>query len=302
MRDFPSCFGENGVQVADASCSSVSVSRASQNMVTCIHQCKLVGKSCLITITWSKNLMGHCLSVEIENSSHQFVCRLDVKPSLFSKRKGSKCLELNSIKIDMHWDLSLAKFGSGPEPVEGFYLGIVCNGEMVLLIGDLRKEAFKKTNATPSLSKAKFISKREHIFGKKVYITKAQFSDNGQTHDLTIECDSIGAVDPCLVIRVDSKAVMQVKHLKWKFRGNCTILVDEYPVEVFWDVHDWLFGTAFANAVFMFQTCLAAEKMWMKCQTFFDPSIEPWPCSRSFGEAKSPGPGFSLTLYAWKNE
>ncbi|KAA8527596.1 hypothetical protein F0562_034689 [Nyssa sinensis] len=216
MRDFPSCFGENGVQVADASCSSVT--KASQNLVTCIYQCKLFGKSCLITIAWSKNLMGQSLSVEIEDLSTQCLCKVDVRPSLFSKRKGSKCLELNSAKIDLYWDLSLAKFGTGPEPLEAFYLAVLCKGEMVLLIGDLRKEAFKKTNATPALSNAMFISKREHIFGKRVYVTKVQFCDHGQIHELSIECDTVGVDDPCLLIRIDSKVVMKFSCFKLVYR------------------------------------------------------------------------------------
>ncbi|PSR92724.1 Protein of unknown function DUF868, plant protein [Actinidia chinensis var. chinensis] len=299
MRDFPSCFGENGVQVADASCSSVT--KSSQNVVTCVYKCKLFGQSCLVTITWRKNLMGQCLSVEIDDLLSQCLCKVDVKPSLFSKKKGSKCLEVNSHKMDMYWDLSSANFGSGPEPLEGYYLAVVCKGEMVLLIGDLKKEAFKKTNATPSLSNAMFISKREHIFGKRVYGTKAQFFDNGLVHGLTIECDTIGVNDPCLVIRVDRKMVMQVKRLQWKFRGNQTIWVDDLPIDVFWDVHDWLFGTTFGNAVFMFQTCSSAEKLWAS-QTFSDPYMPNWPCSQSFKESSLPGLGFSLILYAWKNE
>ncbi|GFZ08857.1 hypothetical protein Acr_20g0006650 [Actinidia rufa] len=145
MRDFPSCFGESGVQIADSSCSSVS--KASQNVVTCVYKCKLLGQSCLITLAWSKTLMGQCLSVEIDDLLNHCLCKMDVKPSLFSKRKGSKCLELiNSAKIELFWDLSSAGFGSGPEPVEGYYLAVVCEGEMVLLIGDLRREASKKTN------------------------------------------------------------------------------------------------------------------------------------------------------------
>lgn len=242
--------------------------------------------------------MGQCLSVEIDDLSSQCLCKVDVKPSLFTKRKGSKCLEVNSRKIDMFWDLSSANFGSGPEPLEGYYLAVVCKTEMVLLVGDLRKEAFKKTNAIPALSNAVFISKREHIFGKRVYGTKAQFCDNGPVHGLTIECDTVGVSDPCLVIRVNSKMVMQVKRLRWKFRGNQTIFIDGLPVEVFWDVHNWLFGTAFGNAVFMFQTCLSADKLWTS-QIFSDPCIPPWPCSH---ESKLPGLGFSLILYAWKNE
>ncbi|KAG9142379.1 hypothetical protein Leryth_020056 [Lithospermum erythrorhizon] len=292
MRDFPSCFGENGVQVADASCSSVgSVSKASQNLVSCIYQCRLFGKSCLIIINWSKNLMGQCLSIEIDDLSHQCLCKFDIKPSLFSKRKGSKCLQLNSAKIELFWDLCLAKFGSGPEPLEGYYIAVVCKGQMVMIVGDLKKEALKKTNSSPALSNSMLISKREHVFGKKLYATKAQFFDIGLVHDLVIECDTIGCEDPSLVIRIDGKSVMKVKHLRWKFRGNYTALVDGFPVEIFWDVHNWLFGgTSLGSAVFMFQTCLSAEKLWTSQQSFKE------------SKTSSPGVGFSLVLYAWKNE
>ncbi|KAH6788101.1 hypothetical protein C2S52_007653 [Perilla frutescens var. hirtella] len=302
MRDFPSCFGESGVQVADASCSNVIVSKSSQNSVTCLYRCKLFGKSCLISIVWSKNLMGQCLSVEIDDASHQFICKVDVKPSLFSKRRGSKCLELNSCKkIEVFWDLSMAKFGSGPEPLELYYVGVVCKGEIVLLIGDLIGEVLKKSGAIASVSSAMLVAKREHIAGKRVFGTKARFCDKGPIHDLKIECDTKCSDDPFLVVRVDAKTVMQVQHLRWKFRGNCTILVDEVPVEVFWDVHSWLFGPGVGSAVFMFQTSLSPEKLWSS-PSVSDSSIYSWSCSGSFKEPKSTGLGFSLVLYAWKNE
>ena len=114
----------------------------------------------------------------------------------------------------------MAKFKFEPEPLEGFYLGVVFNGEMVLLLGDTRKEAFKKTNVTLGFYNVIFITKKEHIFGKKLYGTKAQFRDNDQNHNLSIECNTIGANNPFLTIHIDSKMVMQVKHLQWKFRGN----------------------------------------------------------------------------------
>ncbi|KAL3648955.1 hypothetical protein CASFOL_005358 [Castilleja foliolosa] len=306
MKDFPSCFGENGVQVADASCSSVSGNKTSQNSVTCLYKCKILGKSCLITIEWSKNLMGQCLSVEIDDASHnKCLCKVDVKPSLFSKRKGSKCFEVKTDKIEVFWDLSLAKFGSGPEPLESYYISIVCNKEMILLVGDLKKEAFKKSNANiASISSATFVSKKEHISGKRVYGTKAQFSSNGKIHDVKIECDVNCNDDPGLVVRIDSKTVMQIKHLRWKFRGNYTILVDGLPVEVFWDVHNWLFGPNLGNyAVFLFQSSLSAEKLWTG-RSVCDSSVFSWSCSGSFREEANnlPGLGFSLFLYAWRNE
>ncbi|KAK7825329.1 uncharacterized protein LOC112014056 [Quercus suber] len=301
MRDFPSCFGENGVQVADSSSSS-STTKAAQNVVTCVYQCKLHGRSCLITITWTKSLMGQGLSIGIDDMANQCLCKVDIKPWLFSKRKGSKNLEVDSSKIEIYWDLTSAKFGSGPEPMEGFYLAVVFNQEIVLLLGDLKKEAYKKVDTTdPIHSNAIFIAKREHIFGKKLYGAKAKFCDKGQMHDVTIECDTVGLNDPCLVIRIDSKTVMQIKRLKWKFRGNYTIVVDGLPVEVLWDVHNWLYGNAMGNAVFMFQTCLSAEKLWSS-HSIFDPSVLTWSYSPQFRDSQSQGLGFSLILYAWKNE
>lgn len=304
MRDFPSCFGENGVQVADTSCSSVSgVSKTPQNLVTCVYQCKIFQKICLVTISWSKNLMGQCLSVEIDDLSQRCLCKVDIKPSLFSKRKGSKSLEVNSSGIDLYWDLSAAKFGSGPEPLEGYYVALVCDRDMALVIGDLRKEAFKKTNANPSTTpNSLFVSKKEHVFGKRVFGTKVQFCDGGPVHDLVIECDANRVDDRCLHIRVDSKTVIQVRHLLWKFRGNYTILVDGLTVEVFWDVHNWLFGTTnLGSAVFTFQTSLSSEKLW-KSQSLLDHAVLPWPYSESFSSSKSPAIGFSFVLYAWKND
>ncbi|KAL1543244.1 hypothetical protein AAHA92_20246 [Salvia divinorum] len=265
MRDFPSCFGENGVQVADASCSSVSGAKPSQNSVTCVYR---------------------------YDASHQCLCKVDVKPSLFSKRKGSKNLEVNSSKIEIFWDLSMAKFGPGPEPVQGYYIAVVCKGDMVLLVGDMRREALKKTGAVASLSSAIFISKKEHISGKRVFGTKAQFSDNGQIHDLKIECDASCSDDPSLLVRVDAKTVMQVKHLQWKFRGNHTIFVDGLPVEVFWDVHNWLFGPSLGNAVFMFHSSLSAEKMWSTgSPSMCDSPAFSWSCSESLRESNMPGLG-----------
>ncbi|XP_021680562.2 uncharacterized protein LOC110664953 [Hevea brasiliensis] len=299
MRDFPSCFGESGVQIADSSSSNTA--KAAQNLVTCVYQCKLRGRSCLITVTWTKNLMGQGLSVAIDDSTNHCLCKVDIKPWLFSKRKGCRNLEVDSSKIDIYWDLSNARFGSGPEPLEGFYLAIAFNQEMVLLLGDMKKEAYKKIDSASIHGNAIFIAKKEHIFGKKFYGAKAQFCDKGQMHNVTIDCDTVDLKDPCLVIRIDSKMVMQVKRLKWKFRGNHTILVDGLPVEVFWDVHNWLFGNGMGNAVFMFQTCLSAEKLWTS-QSVFEPSVLTCSYSQRFRDYQLQGLGFSLILYAWKNE
>ncbi|KVI03925.1 hypothetical protein Ccrd_017771 [Cynara cardunculus var. scolymus] len=274
MRDFPSCFGENGVQVSDASSSGppppppATATATAQNLVTCVYQCKLRSSSSfIVTVTWAKTLMGQNLSVEINNPTNHSLCKLEIKPWLFSKKRGYRNLEMGSNSIDFFWDLSSAKFGSSPEPVEAFYFAITVNRELILLLGDMEKEVHKKMNNNGFNSSSSpnpiFISKKEHIFGKKSYATTAQFCGKGQIHDILIECDTINTNDPFLLIRVDGKTVMQVKQLRWKFRGNYTILVDGLPVEVYWDVYSWFFGRLIGgNGVFMFQTCLSAEKLW----------------------------------------
>lgn len=306
MRDFPSCFNESGVQVADSSPTSSNSSKASQNLVTCVYQTQFQGTSCFITITWSKNLMGQGVSIGIRSSTVECVCKVDIKPWLFTPRKGFRSSEVDSTTIDIYWDFSSAKFGFGPEPLEGFYLAVAFNQELVLCLGDLQKEVYKKISPSPAASNTVFIAKREHIFGKRVYRAKAQFCDHGPIHDIAIECDTGGINDPSLVISVDSKAVMQVKRLRWKFRGNQTILVDGLPVEVYWDVHSWFFGNVMGNAVFLFQnqTCLSAEKLRNSHSMV---SSNPPVLSRSGSQrcaenSRSQGQGFSLILYAWKNE
>ncbi|RHN41628.1 hypothetical protein MtrunA17_Chr8g0368081 [Medicago truncatula] len=80
---------------------------------------------------------------------------------------------------------------------------------MVLLFGDLRKKALKKSNAVPLTLNDVFVAKKEHVF-----------------------------CEPCLIVHINSKIVMQVKRLKLKFRGNNAILFYGLEVEVCWDVYN----------------------------------------------------------------
>ncbi|GJY39255.1 hypothetical protein Tco_0425619 [Tanacetum coccineum] len=293
MKDFPSCFGENGVQVSEgyseAHITTTSTSKIAQNLVSCVYQCRMRNLSYfIITLTWSKNLMmGQTLSAEIGDANNHCLCKVEIKPWLFSKRRGFKNLEVGSKFIDIYWDLSYAKFGSSPEPIEGFYFAIAVNQELILILGDMEEEVHKKIDATKITPNAVFVSKRAHVFGKKVYSTRAQFCGKGQIHDILIECDTMGMNDSYLLIRIDGNPVMQVKCLRWKFRGNYTILVDGLPVEVYWDVHSWLFEKLMGNAVFLFKSCLSADKLWAN-------EDQSW----SIKDRHSQASGFSLVLCA----
>ncbi|CAN0888159.1 hypothetical protein LINGRAHAP2_LOCUS15775 [Linum grandiflorum] len=95
------------------------------------------------------------------------------------------------------------------------------------------------------------VLRREQVFGNRVYTTKARFG--GANRQISIDC-CVGS-DARLSFAVDGKRVLQIKRLKWKFRGNERIEVGGVPIQISWDVYNWLFedGGGDAHAVFMFR-------------------------------------------------
>lgn len=196
----------------------------------------------LFALTWSKNLFSRSfhLHLPLENSDDSLSSpsfHLHIKPFIFWKKHGSKKLT-HTKNTRIYWDLSKAKFGPGPEPQSGFYIAVVIDGEMTLLAGDSPKQAYAKTKANESRNPQVMVLKREHIHGQtKQYSTYA--THGGKTRHISIDC-KIGD-EPRLTFSLDNKRVLQIKHLKWKFRGNERIEVDGVQVQISWDVHNWLF-------------------------------------------------------------
>lgn len=310
MRDLHFCLGEYGVQVAD---SFTSGGKVTQKLVTCLYRVKLGGVSRVVAVNWCKTLVGQGLSVNVDDTSSQCTCKVDMKPWFFWKRKGSKTFDVGDNKVEVFWDFSAAKYGSGPEPIEGFFLAVVSEHQIVLLLGNMPQEAYKKTlaiSAPSSSCEASMISRREHIFGNTFYSTTAQFGENGRSHDISIECQTAGK-EPRLCVRVDKQLVVQVKRLMWKFRGNQTIIVDGFPVELLWDVHNWLFNPNDGHAVFMFQTSLGSSSnngnnssIKAGPRVTSTTSLFQWHHHHSISslDKDEEGYGFSLLLYAWKSE
>eukprot|EP00249_Psilotum_nudum_P017914 c26548_g3_i1 orf=88-1119(-) len=257
MSEFLSCFGEHGGRAPYTSDTSV----ASQNTVTCHYQTKLG----VVSINWCKSLTGQGLGITVDDRNCRYTCKIDLKAWLFWKKQASKSIDVEGKNVEVFWDLSSAKYTCGPEPHECFYVAVVCDQEVVLLIGDLKEMALKRIRSVFPPIQAALLSRKEHVFGKKFYSTKAQFGDCDKTHDITIECHATAEErEPRLCVKVDRQVVVQVKRLMWKFRGNQKIQVDGLPIEVFWDVHNWLFNSCDGYAVFMFQTCFSNEKPWMR--------------------------------------
>jgi hypothetical protein len=134
------------------------------------------------------------------------------------------------------------------------------------------------------------IARKEHIYAKKVYAANARFLDIGQVHHISIECDTAGVRGPGIEIRIGKKKVLQVKRLAWKLRGNQMIYVDGFPVDVLWDVHDWLFGSSNGRAVFLFQSGQSMEKFLLRTY------------SQNEKDAQAHRFDFTLILHAWKIE
>ncbi|OVA19730.1 Protein of unknown function DUF868 [Macleaya cordata] len=219
--------------------------KAAQCTVTCVYETKLIGACRRVIVVWSKNLINLSLSITVNSpgNENQCTCKIDFKPWHFWSKKGLKSFELEGKRVDVFWDLRSAKFPGGPEPSADYYVALVSDEEVVLLLGDLKKKAYKRTKSRPSLIDATLVYKKENIFGKKCFSTRAKFDQNNKReHDIVVENSLTGPRDPEMWISVDGIVLIHVTNLQWKFRGNETVMVNKTPVQVFWDVHDWLFG------------------------------------------------------------
>ncbi|KAF3780711.1 hypothetical protein EJ110_NYTH21935 [Nymphaea thermarum] len=290
----PSCFA--GEKLTE---DQPVAKKSGQSFVMSTYRTKIAGHGRLITVTWCKNLLAHGLSISIEGSSageDEHSCKVELKPWSFWRKQGSKCFQINGKPVDIFWDLKLAKFSSDPEPQGDYYVVIISDKEVTLHLGNMKKEAYRRTGARPSLLEAVLVSRKEHIFGKKRFTTKAKFDNKGAVHDISIEYTSINGVfseldDPEMVIRVDGHLVMQVNHLQWNFRGNENINIDKVPVEVFWDVHDWLFSPGLRHALFIFKPCSSLQR-----------SLSSSSSSSSLCSSSQLSSDFCLYIYAWKLE
>ncbi|XP_027909750.1 uncharacterized protein LOC114168955 [Vigna unguiculata] len=297
MRDFVTCFSENAVNVSHSSisCSSYSnnacispsnVAPSTQNSVSSVYKVILSTlKQILVTVTWCRSHSNQGLAITF-NHEDPPPFRLNTNSRFFRKKKGTKILEpfsSDSSKVEILWDLSNAKYESGPEPVQGFHLVIIIDSEIGLVLGETAEETVllsKKLNFRSTglaAAKVSLLSRTEHCSGSTLYSTKAQFCDTGTWHDVMIRCsvekENEGLFkSPVLCVCIDKKTVIRVKRLQWNFRGNQTLFVDGLLVDLLWDVHDWFFTPSSSSsssssgyAVFMFRTRSGMDsRLWLE--------------------------------------
>ncbi|XP_023755904.1 uncharacterized protein LOC111904364 [Lactuca sativa] len=223
---------------------ATSSSKTAQCTVSCMYQAHIGGFWRTVTAHWTKNIMHHSLNIlvdSVESPDRRHHCKVDLKPWHFWGKKSYKTFEVDSLQIDVYWDFRSARFSSSPEPSSNFYVALICDEEVVLLIGDLEKKVYKRTKSRPGVDTILFF-KKEHVFGKKSFTTKARFDKERKDYEILVESStSSGSKDPEMWISIDGVVLIHIRNLQWKFRGNETVLVNKQPIEVLWDVHAWLF-------------------------------------------------------------
>ncbi|KAF6153848.1 hypothetical protein GIB67_001081 [Kingdonia uniflora] len=231
--------------------------KSSQCSVTCAYLVNLVGMCRNVTVLWCKNFVNLSLhiTVDIPGDENTHIYKIEIKPWQFWSKKGLKSFEVEGKRVDVFWDLRAAKFPTNsPEPSGDYYVALVYAEEVMLLLGDLKKKAYKKTKSRPSLVDAILVYKKEHVFAKKSFTTRGKFDQMKKEHEIVVENSFAGPRDPEMWISVDGIVLVHITNLQWKFRGNQTILINKMPVQVYWDVHDWMFGTPGAgHGLFIFK-------------------------------------------------
>ncbi|CAM8985327.1 hypothetical protein QQ045_009468 [Rhodiola kirilowii] len=270
--------------------------KASQSIVSCLYRASIAAFWRNVTVMWSKNLMNYSMSVVVDGNrtdAAQYTCKIDLKPWHFWSKKGFKSFDVEGAEVEVFWDLRSAKFSTSPEPISDYYVALVSDGEVVLLLGDMKKKVFKRTKSRPALVDAVLCQKTEHVFAKKTFSTRAVLDQKQQkVYDIVVESSTIGLKDPEMWISIDGVVLIHVKNLQWKFRGNQTVVVNKQSIQVFWDVHDWLFvSPGHGHGMFIFKPIDADNESDM------DDSD-----SNYHSAIAKPSPDYCLFLYAWKIE
>ncbi|KAL6975143.1 hypothetical protein U1Q18_023938 [Sarracenia purpurea var. burkii] len=238
--------------------------KAAQNFVTSVYDAKVAGLCRCVTVTWLKNLMSHTLNILVENpfGEDHYTCKIDLKTWQFWGRKGLKSFKVDGKRVDVFWDFRAAKFSSSPEPSSNYYVAVVSDEEVVLLLGDQKNEAFKRTKSRPSLVDAVLVHKKEAVFGKKCFCSRTILGPGKREHDIVIETSLSGPSDPEMRINMDGIQLVHVMNLHWRFRGNESVMVGDKSVQIFWDVHDWLYTEPnLGQGIFIFKPGLLESEV-----------------------------------------
>ncbi|KAJ1288983.1 hypothetical protein BS78_02G130800 [Paspalum vaginatum] len=314
MRDF-SCFGDAAITLAAGGAAGggggggagagagSALDRSLQAATASVYRVALSSrKEFRIKVTWTRGVAGAGapaaggptgLAVAIDDGSRAPAAlgtprRTTATPApahhVLPKKRGTRSfISEAGTAVSIYWDTAEAKYppSGAPEPSRDYYLAVVADGELALLLGgggDAERDLGRRFAAAPRRA---LLSRREQVRGpfappaystapaaaQLVHTTRCRFRDDGAEHEVTVACrgDEWGARDGEVAVSVDGKKVVEARRVKWNFRGNRTaVLGDGAVVEVMWDVHDWWFAAG-GGAQFMVKARGAADggRLWM---------------------------------------
>ncbi|XP_039068826.1 uncharacterized protein LOC120215134 [Hibiscus syriacus] len=269
----PSCFSFSDHQRLPD--EPINVGRSGQSVFESVYRTKLAGECRLIAVTWCRNLLLRGLSVSIQglDGDEHCRCKVELKPWCFWRKQGSKHFIVDGTTVYVVWDLKAAKFNGETEPQSDYYVVIVCEDEVILLLGDQKKDAYRKVAGHLLLNQS--LSP-----GGNIYLARGS-SQLGL---------SLTTKEPFMMSRSNATLTESI-------RGNESINVGKNGLQVFWDVHDWLFGSAPRprHGLFIFNPIPSSPPSSSLSNQEHDSA------SGDFGYAMDSSK-FCLFLYAWKVE
>jgi hypothetical protein len=291
MRDF-SCFGDGAVTLGSGASSGggagtgagAALDRSLLAATASTYRVALSSRKELrIKVTWTRSVAGTLagsapatgLAVSIDDGSRTLpvvaavgtprrstAAAAALMPSsaqhFLQKKRGTRSFVTEAgTSVAIYWDTAEAKYppaGSSPVPSRDYYLAVVADGELALLLGggDAARELGRRFAPAPRRA---LLCRREQVRGpfpsspgQLVHTTRCRFRDDGAEHEVTVACrgeewGGAAARDGEVAVTVDGKKVVEARRVKWNFRGNRTVVLgDGAVVEVMWDVHDWWFA------------------------------------------------------------
>ncbi|KAL9354977.1 hypothetical protein Peur_052947 [Populus x canadensis] len=149
MRSIGTCYSEHAIKVSDSYCSgpsnhaylSPNFTPSIQDTVSCICKVKLsTQKHLLITLTWWNKLIFEGLNINIDNSISSSSRNSAGSVHQLQEIKGTSTFQSCNSKIEIFWGVSAACLDAGPEPIRGFYVVVLVDSELGLVLGDVDNE------------------------------------------------------------------------------------------------------------------------------------------------------------------
>lgn len=194
---------------------------------------------------WSRNHDGPILTVRMDDQFYKNSLKKTsfraISIQLSHEKKGDWTFTWGSYTVNLHWDMTLAVYSAGPEPISGFHVIMFVNSEFVLLLGEIRKGNLHQLDlhGTAPPAQTCMISRKEQVHSLASYTTKARFHPADNDHKI---CINFEADKQILSVSVDDKLAVHVTKLKWNFRGSQTIFFEKMMVDIMWNLHGWLYG------------------------------------------------------------